>query len=152
MNCRFLFYTLLSLITISLFTTCSDDEHQMVFEKIITSEPTLVENGEIIQFVDSTVLKLNIEEEKVSGEFDWNTSNTERISGKLIGTIHDNVINAICSYEQGGSLIREEKVIKLGKNFAHFRIGGKMKLQDGVYLYSSNDENVEYGAKIPRKF
>ncbi|OHX66241.1 hypothetical protein NH26_07690 [Flammeovirga pacifica] len=123
----------------------------MVFEKVITSSPVMVENGEMIQFIDSMVLKLNIEEEKVFGELDRNTSNTERISGKLIGTIHDGLIKAIYSYEQGGAIIREEKIIKLGENFAHFRIGGKMKLQDGVYIYTSTDNDVEYGAKIPRK-
>ncbi|WP_281613729.1 hypothetical protein [Flammeovirga sp. SubArs3] len=117
------------------------------------SEPVQVESGEMIQFMDSMILKLDITGKEVKGTFDWIVSETDRKEGTLVGTIENDLIKAIYSYSDHGLTVKEEKYIKIEDEYAYFRIGGKMRLKDGVYIYTSdNDLNYDFGSKIPRKY
>lgn len=158
MICRKIFYLLLIFTVIPFLNSCSRkansmNTHSLCFEKVITSEPVLNNNGQLISFMDSMLLHLEIRGKEVTGSFDWSPSKTKFIKGTLKGIIENNLVKAVYTYKTSeGVQIKEERYIKLEHDSAYFRIGGKMRLRDGIYVYANDQSNMQFGAAIPQKY
>ncbi|KXX72068.1 hypothetical protein [Flammeovirga sp. SJP92] len=128
-------------------------KHSLCYEKIIKSDPVRSENGQMISFMDSMFLQLDINGKNVKGTFEWMPSKSKYITGTLKGKIEENLIKAIYTYQTSEGLMQqEERYIKLEEDSAYFRVGGKMRLKDGVYVYTNDQDNMQFGAAIPLKY
>ncbi|MBD0400386.1 hypothetical protein [Flammeovirga sp. EKP202] len=158
MNCRKFFYFITVVAVSFIFYSCgrtanSMSHHSLCYEKIIKSDPVRNENGQMISFMDSMFLHLDIKGKNVVGTFEWMPSKSKYITGTLKGKIEDNLIKAIYTYQTSeGVMQQEERFIKLEEDSAYFRVGGKMRLKDGVYIYTNDQENMQFGAAIPQKY
>ncbi|MBB6459123.1 hypothetical protein [Flammeovirga kamogawensis] len=128
------------------------NKHTLCFEKVISGKPVKGTNGQLINFFDQMILHLDIKGTTVTGTFDWSPSEKDHFAGTLVGTIQDDLIKAVYTYAIDGVDIKEERFIKLDKESAYFRVGGKMRLKDGVYIYTNEENRMQFGRGIPRSY
>lgn len=122
-------------------------EGKHCFVEAIPQEP-FVSNGDTIQFIDSTILYINIVGEKVTGRYDWLPAERDGAYGSIEGTIKDDIIRALYSYTIEGSDQDEEKVFKLSDDKVYIA-SGEVEEKELESLIK-DIENYEFTTTLPR--
>lgn len=129
------------------------NNHSVCYEKVISSDPVVNKEGQLISFQDSIYLHLDINGHNVTGTYVWAPSLKRFTKGTLKGKIENNLVKVIYTYiSSEGVKLKEEKFIKLEGDSAFFRVGGKMRLKDGVYVYANDQQHMQFGSAIPQKY
>ena len=124
-------------------------EGKHCFLEIKINEPYITDNGDTIQFIDSTILNLEIVGDKVTGVFDWRPAERDGAYGNLDGTIKDDIIRAMYSYTIEGYDGKEERIFKIMDD----KIGmffGELEEGEDMMLRIKDFDNPEYTEFLTR--
>ena len=99
---------------------------------------------------DSAKLSLDIQEDKVIGEFSWLLTKNELKSGIFKGTVSPinpttkkQIVSALWDAKKGSQVRTEELAIIFGGGIANVGFGTMKDRGDGVYVYA-NPEKLSY--------
>jgi len=105
-------------------------------------------DGKTIVQKDYISVDLVLEGEKATGEYKISNSKEILSDGHFVGTIKNNIITTIHTYNKGGETLKDELIFKLDSNKISI-LGGEKKLVNGVNIFIDKSKG-EYMLEIPK--
>jgi len=136
-----------------LFSSCTTPEkkesrdEQLCYLKVTQGEVTITDDENLEMLIDSLVLNLRIKNDSVTGVLNWLPSQKDKMTGTMVGTIQDDVITAIYTYEAEGTIAKEEKILKLDSARILFKTG---ELEERNGIWTLRDKAAPFSESIPK--
>ncbi|MEO8587898.1 MAG: hypothetical protein ABI432_00875 [Flavobacteriales bacterium] len=97
--------------------------------------------------VDTVLVQVTVADDRVFGRMDWIPGERDRMLGVLDGTVKNDTITAVYSYEYQGMSYNEQRLLHFGKDYITM-LTGEMIEQDGMMVLKDPTKAVE-STKVP---
>ena len=120
---------------------------KLCFLDRFVGEPYIYD-GDTQNMIDSTIVRLEIKGENVTGEYRYQPAEKDWNTGPFKGTIKDNVITVVHEWNMEGDTGLEEKIFKLEDDKLMI-MGGAGEEIDGVFTITDK-ENVSVAETLAK--
>ncbi len=147
------YISILLLITFSSISCKKETKKDIETQPEKFSEKPVIYNGKHCFYSEiennKLLLEAVIDEDKISGNYDYITNNKSNSKGIFSGTITNNIATTVCEFTQNGKKQKEELIFKIEENKASI-LGGEKKEIDGVWKFIDTNKGI-YMNDIPRR-
>jgi hypothetical protein len=124
-------------------------EGKHCFLETLKHKDVAIIDGDTIQFVDSTIVNLEISGNKVTGRMDWIPAEKDSGRGTLEGTIDGNTVTVLYSYTIEGSDQQEEKMFEI-RNYELAVYTAELEEDENMVLRIKDSSTITFGYTLPR--